>query len=130
MIGNQAGAGEGDAQTEDCRIDQQTGITETLPFVARRVVPADMVEPASPVRAAAVTFCRAIVKQRQVEQGLDGVHRPALREEARAAYRKHVIGHQLRDGVAGIYSAAEANREVDAGSAQIEEARVCDQLQL
>jgi hypothetical protein len=58
MIGNQTGAGEGDPQTEDCRIDQQTGLAETLTFVASRIVPADMVEPAPPVRAAAVTFCR------------------------------------------------------------------------
>src|SRR6266446_5698491 len=65
MIGNQAGADEGDPQTEDRRIDQQTGIAETLTFVARRVLPADMVEPAAPIRAAAVTLCRRIVKQRQ-----------------------------------------------------------------
>jgi hypothetical protein len=53
-----------------------------------------------------------------------------LREEARAAHRKDTIGHQFRHGVARICSAAEANREVNAGSTEIEEARACDQLQL
>jgi hypothetical protein len=43
-----------------------------------------------------------------------------LREEARAAHRKDVIGHQFRHGVARISSAAEANREVNAPCAEIE----------
>ena len=76
MIENQAGAGEGDPQTKDCRIDQQTGIAETLTFVAGRVVQADMLEPAPPIRTAAVAFCGRIVKQRQVQKRLKGLHRP------------------------------------------------------
>jgi hypothetical protein len=117
MIGNQAGAGEGDAQTKDCRIDQQAGIAETLSFVATRVVAADMAESAAPIRTAAVTLRRRIVKQRQIQQCLNGVNRPAFRKQSRTAHRKDAIRHQFRHGIARIYSAAEANRDVDTRSA-------------
>ncbi len=70
------------------------------------------------------------MKQRQVEQCLDRRHRPALRDKARAAYWKDAVRHQHRHGVARVCPATEANREVNAGSAEIEQARVGDQLQL
>ena len=58
MIGNQAGAGESHAQSEDRGIDQQPGIAETLTIIASRFAPADMVEPAPPIGATAIALCR------------------------------------------------------------------------
>ena len=58
MIVNQAAAGKGDSKSHDCCIDQQPGIAETLTTVASRFAPAELVEPAPPIRTAAVTLCR------------------------------------------------------------------------
>src|SRR5579871_1771820 len=130
MIGDQAHAGERHSQSENGSIDQQTGFAETLALTAGRITAADMIEPALPVRAAAVAFRGRIVKQWQIEKGLDSRYRPALRDQSRTTHRNDLIGHQHRYAVAWIISAAEADCEVNAGSAKIQKARICDQLQL
>jgi hypothetical protein len=58
MIVNQAATGKGDPKSQDRCIDQQPGIAETLTTVASRFAPAEVVEPAAPIRTAAVTLCR------------------------------------------------------------------------
>jgi hypothetical protein len=56
MIVNQAAAGKGNPKSQDRCIDQQPSIAKTLTPVANRLAPADMIEPASPIRTAAITF--------------------------------------------------------------------------
>src|SRR5262249_55273881 len=105
MIANQAGTGEGDPQSQHRCLDQQPGLAETLTTVANRLVPADPIEPALPIRTTAVALSRRIVKQRQVEECLDCRHLAALSDKAGAAYRKHAIWHQFHHGVARIGAA-------------------------
>ena len=45
------------------RLDQQTGLAEPLAIVAGEIGPAEMIEPAPPVRAAAVALGRGVMKQ-------------------------------------------------------------------